>query len=123
MVTNDQLKEVYENAKLQSTSGLWYPFSYDDSYQNSIDAFLECLFTFLNEGKLRLAKKGKFLEGTIEEQIELFRKSFPDEERMKEVESYWWYLDDCPAGVVWIVDEAVEGFTTPAENGKHYFWA
>ena len=123
MIEKKHLNEIYENAWTQSLSSLWYPFTHENNFENTKCLFLECLYILLSKDKLKLAKNGCFLSGTIEEQIELFKNSFPNEERMKEVEPYWWYLDECPAGAVWIVDEEVEGFTTPAENGKHYFWA
>jgi hypothetical protein len=76
----------------------------------------------MEEYKVCLDKNGIFLEGTIDEQLALFKNAFPEEERMKEIDHYWWYLDDCPATVVWILDRDVKGFTTPAGNGKFYFW-
>ncbi len=123
MNDEEYFNEIYEYTLLQSTSGIWSPFRNSSDFKKSKKAFLDCLRYFIETNKLRLAKNGLFLTGTTDEQLELFRKSFPDEKRMKETENYWWYSDECPAGVVWIVDEEVEGFTTPAENGKYYFWS
>ncbi|MGB4774158.1 MAG: DUF596 domain-containing protein [Daejeonella sp.] len=123
MINKEYLNEVYDNSLGHSLVSLWYIFKNETNFQLSKDNFLECLYVFIFENKLRLAKNGVFLKGSIQEQVKMFGNALPDEERMKEEESYWWYLDDCPGDAVWIVNEPIDGFTTPAENGKYYYWA
>ncbi|WP_155561140.1 DUF596 domain-containing protein, partial [Xylella fastidiosa] len=67
----------------------------------------------LDEGKLKLAEKGEFMTGTTEEQVEMFRKSFPASD--EEMESgCWFFSDECPAGAVWVFK---------GENGEdEYDW-
>jgi len=120
---NEQtLQEIYEITVLGSISMIWYNSEYlSNNYTHHVDIFIEIIEKFCNGDKIKLAKGGKFLTNPVMFQLQKIKDSLPSQERMQD-ESYWWYLDDCPAGVVWIIDEAIEGFTTPAENGKHYFW-
>ncbi|WP_419653909.1 DUF596 domain-containing protein [Xylella fastidiosa] len=75
--------------------------------------FLFMIGKLLDEGKLKLAEKGEFMTGTTEEQVEMFRKSFPASD--EEMESgCWFFSDECPAGAVWVFK---------GENGEdEYDW-
>ncbi|HDX8940905.1 DUF596 domain-containing protein [Klebsiella michiganensis] len=73
----------------------------DFSFDDRREIFLWVLARLLKEGRIRLAKHGQFLDGTIEEQVELFRKVFPKTEA--EVNDGLWFFDEkCPAGAVWV---------------------
>ncbi len=42
------------------------------------------------------------MAGTTEEQMEMFRKSFPTSD--EEMDSgAWFFADECPAGAVWVL--------------------
>jgi hypothetical protein len=133
MISNNSYLKIIDGLEQMALTNLWlatsdsifydFPKKYSETYQGRIELFFIVLGRLIEEKKLRLAKKGEFLQGTIDEQLALFKNAFPDEERMKEVETYWWFLDDCPAGVVWILDREIESFTTTAGDGKFYYWA
>ena len=132
MISDKSYFKIIDGLEIMSTGALWhktsdselflFPKYYAETHEGRIELFFIIIRRLIEESKLLLAKNGEFLKGTIDEQLELFKNAFPDGERMKEVYAYWWYLDDCPAEVVWILDEEIKGFTTPAENGKFYFW-
>lgn len=67
------------------------------------DAFIWVLERLLREGRIKLHKKGKFLESPIEEQIQAFRNAWPvSVEATGYKDFYWWFFDPvCPAGVAW----------------------
>ncbi|EBC0776157.1 DUF596 domain-containing protein [Salmonella enterica] len=66
--------------------------------------FLWVLERLLNEGKIKLAKNGKFLDGTIDEQFECFKSVFPKTE--EEINDGIWFFDElCPGGAVWVLDD------------------
>ncbi len=64
--------------------------------------FLFIIGKLLDEGRLKLAEKGKFMTGTTEEQVEMFRKSFPASDEEMELGA-WFFADECPAGAVWVL--------------------
>ena len=132
MISEETYLKMTDGLELMALTNLWYstknyeyfgfPKVYSETYVGRIKLFFIIIRRLIEENKLRLAENGEFLKGTIDEQLELFKNAFPDEERMKEVDVYWWFLDDCPAGGVWIIAKEVNRFTTPAENGKFYYW-
>ncbi|MEQ5056043.1 DUF596 domain-containing protein [Klebsiella michiganensis] len=73
----------------------------DFSFDDRREIFFWVLTRLLKEGRLRLANHGQFLAGSIDEQVELFRKVFPKTEA--EVNDGLWFLgEECPAGAVWV---------------------
>ncbi|ALQ98144.1 DUF596 domain-containing protein [Xylella fastidiosa] len=83
------------------------------SFEERKKDFLFLIGKLLDEGRLKLAKKGKFMTGTTEEQVEMFRKSFPaSDEGM--LLGAWFFADECPAGAVWV-------FKGEGENGEDYY--
>ncbi|MHA6892439.1 DUF596 domain-containing protein [Ralstonia pseudosolanacearum] len=58
----------------------------------------------LREGKLRLAKDGVFLVGSVEEQAAKFEASFPTSDAGVDLggAGTWFFTDECPAGAVWV---------------------
>ena len=71
----------------------------DFSFDDQREIFFWALTRLLKEGRLRLAKHGQFLGGSIEEQVALFREALP----RTEAEIDLWFLDKkCPAGAVWV---------------------
>jgi hypothetical protein len=132
MISNESYFKLIDGLELMSLGALWYktddhilysfPKHYSENYQGRIELFCLVLRRLMEEHKVCLDKNGELLQGTIDEQLALFKNAFPEEERMKEIDHYWWYLDDCPATAVWILDREIEGFTTPAGKGKFYFW-
>ncbi|UIT40477.1 DUF596 domain-containing protein [Xylella fastidiosa] len=122
MLTQEQIDYVYENVGW-TLSGLWscignihemYPLEEDPaSFEERKKDFLFIMGKLLDDGKLKLAKKGEFITGTTEEQVEMFRKSFPASDEEMEL-GCWFFFDECPAGAVWVLKG--EG-----ENGEDYY--
>ncbi|GAB3508783.1 DUF596 domain-containing protein [Emticicia fontis] len=124
MIPESKYQEFIENLVQMALGSLWHTTKdYSEIYEERIELFFIILRRLIEEGRIRLAKNGEFLIGTIDDQIELFKNAFPTEKRMREIDSYWWFMDDCPAGSVWIIDREIDGFTTPTGDGKHYYWA
>lgn len=74
------------------------------SFSDRREIFLWALERLLCDGRLKLAKHGKFLEGSIEEQVESFRQVFPQTEI--EMEDGIWFFDEiCPGGAVWVLSD------------------
>lgn len=76
--------------------------------------FLALLGRLLNEGRLRLAKNGKFLPGSGAEQLVFFAQAFPrsDDEIDLGGAGTWFFTDACPGGAVWVTfgDDGQETF-------------
>lgn len=85
-------------------SWLWSPAERVGSdFDEQRELFLWLIERLLREGRIKLHKNGVFLESSIEEQVDLFRRAFPISEAASGYEDfYWWFFDDeCPAGVAW----------------------
>lgn len=73
-------------------------------FEDKREIFLWVLARLLNEGRIKLAKHGEFLEGTVDQQVERFREMLPKTEA--EVDGGLWFFDErCPAGVVWVLPD------------------
>lgn len=75
------------------------------NFERQTELFFKIVHILMSDGRLRIAKKGEFLQGTIEQQIALFRSRFPSyEESQAEIGGVttWFFVEDCPAGAVWI---------------------
>jgi len=92
------------------------------SYQNRVNLFSNVLEEILRRKEARIAKEGQFLSGLPEEQAAQFRTALPTTlEEMEEKDAYWWYLDECPGGLVWYTDIDDNGFeTSPTGDGRFY---
>lgn len=74
------------------------------SFTDRREIFLWALNRLLKDGRIKLAKHGDFLEGSIEEQLERFRQAFPHTEA--EMEDGIWFFDEaCPGGAVWVLED------------------
>lgn len=107
-------------------AGLWLVTDWDErkqtipkeiaTFEYRKEVFLWALERLLREGRLKLAKHGKFLEGTVEEQVEAFRRAWPESELDADKRSLlpgdphigsgvgmglWFFMDDCPAEAAW----------------------
>ncbi|ACB93607.1 DUF596 domain-containing protein [Xylella fastidiosa subsp. fastidiosa] len=123
MLTQEQIDDFCEVLG-GALDGLWsyigrmhgIPPNQDEdpaSFEERKKDFLFIIGKLLDEGRLKLAKKGEFITGSTEELVEMFRKSFPTSDEEMEF-GVWFFADDCPAGAVWI--SKGEG-----ENGEDYY--
>lgn len=84
------------------------------SYVETRSFFLMTLRRMLDDGVIKLAKNGLFLEGDSNYQVNLFDKALPksDDEAPHAGKSpttgrwyfdtTWFFCDECPGGAVWI---------------------
>ena len=75
--------------------------------------FLLFLQLLMQEGKIKIGKHGKLLEGTIEDQIAVYRLVFPktEDEWKARGEDLWFYEEDCPGGIVWVSESGYLDWT------------
>lgn len=82
----------------------WSTESMAETYCLREKHFFMLFEKLLEDNLIKLAKKGVFLNGTVAEQIERFRQSFPKTEA--EMEDGLWFFDEtCPGGAVWVLED------------------
>ena len=117
MNDNDLYDEFIEYNFGFSIGGIW-DFVCDEyserSYEERIDRFLFVLEKAMSSGILKLANKGVFLEGSIEEQVTKFKECFPDKE--ENINEYLFELNEqgdfwVPGGGVWVCEDGHEIWT------------
>ena len=77
-----------------------------DDFLKRREAFLWILQVLLKEGRIKLHKNGVFLESPIEDQIDAFRRAWPNSDKPypnhPDADFYLWFFDsECPAGIAW----------------------
>ncbi|WP_111858300.1 DUF596 domain-containing protein [Acinetobacter sp. CFCC 10889] len=131
MSYESSIKKIASNEydNIQALNGLWsnidsiYLFlsQYGDltDFNFKKKVFFNVLEYSMNKHWLKLAKEGKFLSGSIDEQVSLFRDAFPKSEidNMEQDPIFfeaWFFSDACPAGAVWVYN---------LDNAEtHYEW-
>ena len=118
MLNEEYIKSLLICNKGTSLLSLWlwsknYP-EFKGDLAMAKEGFFYLARKFMSEGILRLAHDGEFLSGTIEEQLQLFRNSWPkdyDENiEEKDIDNLWWPLFS-PAGAVWIYPDGYQAWT------------
>ncbi|WP_237386807.1 DUF596 domain-containing protein [Xenorhabdus sp. Sc-CR9] len=129
MLSENRYKEIWEVSEGYFLEVLFAnscpdPKPINFNFEDRKEIFFWMLKKLMKEGHLKLGKNGKFLDGTIEEQINLFRKTlptpkyhYPIEESPVEItdevwsqltrqdtaEMYFWFVsEECPAVAVWV---------------------
>ncbi|MFD1801124.1 DUF596 domain-containing protein [Mixta tenebrionis] len=107
LLTDKEYEEITGAAELQALDGLW-AYSIPDNktpenftFNERKETFFYLLEKLLQEGRIKLAKDGIFLAGTVKEQLKLFCKHFPKNE-VEMNDGTWFFYDSCPGGAVWI---------------------
>ncbi|AGP45547.1 hypothetical protein D3C81_105590 [compost metagenome] len=80
------------------------------SYDEKKGYFLELLQRLMQDGKIKLGKHDRLLDGSIDKQIDMYRKAMPSCEQ----EMYyglWFTFEECPGGAVWIYDDGYQDWT------------
>lgn len=120
LYSDDEYNMFAEELEGSSIGTVWSAMRADNfgkeelSYKEKCDYFFELMERLLREGKIKLASRGKYLEGSIDEQISLYRENFPlNQEEMEEdaFDSFWFLTEKCPGGIVWIHDNGYEDWT------------
>lgn len=116
-LSEDRYEEIAANAETQALDGIWSQLIYDTTvFSCRSELFLWILERLLREQRIKLHKRGVFLTGSIDEQVEVFRRALPTSEEDADRKctlpgrepaypnfgmNVWWFLDICPAGVAW----------------------
>ena len=93
----------------------WLATHYDENnndveemidFSDRREIFLWVLERLLREGHIKLHKNGVFLESSIEDQVESFRRAWPSSDKPypsdPDADFYLWFYDPaCPAGIAW----------------------
>ena len=118
MMSDDELySDVIESCFGFSIDGIWEDLLYNHTYlmyKDRIEKFIFIIEKAMENGILKLAKDGVFLKGSIKDQVELFKKSFPKEE--SKISDIMFCLDSdnnfwTPGGGVWIRKDGTEILT------------
>ncbi|WP_145594086.1 DUF596 domain-containing protein [Yersinia aleksiciae] len=112
LYSHDEYKLFQDELEGGSIGTLWSAmradnFGKDDlSFNDKKAYFFELLQRLMQDGKIKLAKHGVFLGGTIEEQIARYKAAFPktEQEWKARAEDVWFFDEDCPGGIVWVHD-------------------
>ncbi len=90
MLSEDEFAELTEALEGRNLQANWWAtesFASDFSIRRKF--FFWIFEHLLKEGRIKLAKHGKFLEGSVDEQVERFRRAFPKtEKRWKTVSGF-----------------------------------
>ncbi|XQK57440.1 VENN motif pre-toxin domain-containing protein [Escherichia coli] len=104
LLNDKQYNELCEAAEGRNLGAV---FSYSEpeeppplnfSFEERKKIFLWVLTRLLKEGRIKLAKHGKFLEGSVDEQVERFRQAFPKTEEEME-DGIWFFDESCPGAL------------------------
>lgn len=100
---NNEYKNFIIESRGMSLGGMFFNFQgiYGDIYENPQvkELFLDFLGHLIKSGEIKLALQGKFLSGTPDEQVELFRQSWPEKYDRNvpelDIDNLWWD-SSCP---------------------------
>lgn len=112
MLFNDKEYKLFtEELEGSSVGTIWSAMRPDNfhkeelSYEERKEYFLEFIQRLMQEDKIKLATRGKFLEGCIDDQVILYRDTFPKtQEEMDDgaFDGFWFLTEKCPGGIVWV---------------------
>ncbi|ACB92744.1 DUF596 domain-containing protein [Xylella fastidiosa subsp. fastidiosa] len=103
----DYVKEVHEISSSQVDP---------DSFEEIKNEFFFVMGKLLDQGKLKLGnrKTELIMEGTTEELVDMFRRSFPSYISHEDLDTGLWFFADCPFIAVWV-------HKGQGENGEDYY--
>lgn len=118
-ITNEEYLEYKNALEGHSMNAIWHvtpPECYGGelNFNQRKTFFFQLLQMLLDDGKIRLASHGRYLQGSATEQISLFKKKFPkNQEEMEEgaFDGFWFLTEQCPGGIVWIHENGYEDWT------------
>ncbi len=127
ILDEDLYAVIVRNISGQALNGLWsildslgldlpYPVLVESNFVLKRSLFFWVLKRLMLAEKLRFAKSGIFLLGTVDDQINILSDAFPESEGAVDGGIICWFFDDeCPAGAVWVYK---------LEDGSEYLeWA
>lgn len=69
------------------------------------DIFLDIVLALLESGRAKLASDGELWTGSSVGQVKVLRDSWPLTRDELEADLCLWFLAECPAGIVWVLDD------------------
>ncbi|MGQ8708493.1 DUF596 domain-containing protein [Serratia sp. TSA_198.1] len=115
-IGKEEFIEYKDTLEGHSLSTLWYvtpPEKYSEknfTFDQRKEFFLLLLRMLLEDGKIKLAAHGSFLDGSFDEQITRFREALPATEEDL-IHGLWFTFEECPGGIVWIHDDGYQDWT------------
>ena len=102
-MTNEYFQELASHCEDMELNSVWWWLRSDNTtFEEAREAFFIVLRRLLEEGHIQLIGMQSDLpmEGTIDEQIDQFRKVFPKNDA--EMDGGLWFFDpQCPGGCNW----------------------
>lgn len=113
MKIDEVFNSVLSHSRGYSMGSLWQSLDVELSnagktYQEQTDFFLLLLGSLLSQGEIRLALDGAYIEGDIDQQLQVLRRAWPDSKDELEADMGLWFLVGAPAGIVWIAQDGQE---------------
>lgn len=119
-IENSLYEERAQALEGMSIAALWDVSCPNDQIWNDSFSFEEkkiYFFSFLEklmrDNKIMHGKHGKFLEGSIEDQIARYQLAFPktEDDWKARGEDIWFYEEYCPGGIVWVYESGYLDWT------------
>lgn len=117
---NEIYSLIIKNSYGLSMGTIWQHVSvecneFSDNYFFRKEVFFSILIRLLNDKKIKLAKDGIFLSGTIEQQIQVIQAAWPPypcKDENDDLDEFgMWFLVKAPAGIVWLSPDGKELWT------------
>lgn len=115
MLSEHEYEEIWQAAEARPLSAVWSYSEPEDgqhpvTFHQRREIFFWLLEHLLKEGRIKLAKHGQLLKGSIDEQLDCFSRVFPKTEA--EMEDGIWFFDEvCPGGAVWVLKDGSQEWT------------
>lgn len=131
MITDHSFEKILLAFRYNKLENLWwiteswdlyeFPKTVSENFHLRVELFCYVLERVLECNLAILYKNGAFLNRTSQDLAKMFQDAFPKNET--DWLDYWWYLDDCPASIVWYADNDNGGvLTSPVGDGRFYYW-
>jgi len=121
-IDEDIYNELVESVEGFTANALWssicsWVLKKTTSYEDRKQFFLSVMYRLMKEGRLKMASRGVFWEGTIEEQLQRYSDRWPKDEsqldkadfQMIEVDGALYYWAE--GGFVWVYEDGFMEWT------------
>lgn len=116
MNIDETFDSVLRHSRGYSMGSLWQSLGVELSgaektYQEQTEIFFLFLGSLLRQGEIRLALDGDYIEGDVDDQLQVLRRAWPNSKDELEADMCLWFLVNAPAGIVWITRDGQEIWT------------
>ncbi|WP_025374270.1 DUF596 domain-containing protein [Advenella mimigardefordensis] len=136
LVSDEILQQIWDAVQGRDASTLWIyvcsnaPRTSATSYQMCKSFFLFVVHRLMKEGRLKLAYRGKYCSGSIEEQVQDYSDRWPEDWDMLDrinfqftVDSDGRFVDFWPkCGFIWVYKDGSEIWTYTAHKLQRCYW-